>query len=395
MVDDRVVEPLNFRLHLPGDGRRQMVEADRRRAARQHLGLGDHLDQLAHVQRPVVQHHRLEGVGIEAAPVGDVAKEVRAKPPQILDALAQRQQANRLRAQPPEQRLLDVSALVQRDAAGGGDDAHVRLDDARRSQRRESLVLQEPQQLGLQLDRHVADLVQEQRAARRRLDQADLARLRGRVGALLVAEQLAFDQLARDGRAVHRDQRPGAPRQVVDGARVNFLSHAGLADQQDLGARLGEPPQPRVGRRQQRRQRRNRRQRFVRVLVDRLQLRRGVEAEHQHVRPQEQHRAVAQRRRARDALAVDEGAVGAAQVLDDEQVGPVGGPLDAGVLPRDGAVRQRQRRAATRCPPGGRCPASDPATVWIRGRRRVSGEDPSPTTTTAPIRMISRAAALR
>ena len=61
------------------------------------------------------------------------------------------------------------------------------LDDA---------VLQEAQQLGLQRQRHVADLVEEQRAAVGQLDLADGLLRRARERALLVAEQLALEQLS-------------------------------------------------------------------------------------------------------------------------------------------------------------------------------------------------------
>src|SRR6185436_7538781 len=115
------------------------------------------------------------------------------------------------------QRLLNVPALVERRAARRRDDAHVGLDEARPAQRREALVLQEAQQLRLQLQRHVAQLVQEQRAAVRGLDQARLAALRRRVRALLVAEQLALDELLGDGRAVDGDQLTLAPAGLVDG----------------------------------------------------------------------------------------------------------------------------------------------------------------------------------
>ena len=104
-----------------------------------------------------------------------------------------------------------MRTLVQGDAAGGGDDAHVGLDHAGRAERSEPPILKEPQQLGLQLDRHVADLVQEQRAAVGELDEAGLASLGGRVRPLLVTEELAFDQLARNRRAVDRDQGPRRP----------------------------------------------------------------------------------------------------------------------------------------------------------------------------------------
>jgi hypothetical protein len=65
------------------------------------------------------------------------------------------------------------------------------------------------------------------------------------VRAARVAEQLALDQLARQRRAVHRDERPRAAADAVDGVRVDLLPGAGLAREQELLPRLrqlAEPP---------------------------------------------------------------------------------------------------------------------------------------------------------
>ena len=59
----------------------------------------------------------------------------------------------------------------------------------------ECALLEHPQQLGLQLERQVADLVEEQRAAVGQLEAARPSRRDGAgEGALLVAEQLALEQ---------------------------------------------------------------------------------------------------------------------------------------------------------------------------------------------------------
>ena len=68
-------------------------------------------------------------------------------------------------------------------------------------------LLEHAQQLGLQFQRQIANLVEEQRA---RAGYLELARAPlGRAGerAALMAEQLAFDQAVRDRRAVDRDER--------------------------------------------------------------------------------------------------------------------------------------------------------------------------------------------
>src|SRR5213079_3622399 len=100
------------------------------------------------------------------------------------------------------------------------DHADVDLDRLAAGDALEPLVLEDAQDLGLELERHVADLVEEQRAAVGELELAFL--LLGRAGerALLVAEQLALEQTLRDGGAVDRDVRLArAWRQRMDRAR--------------------------------------------------------------------------------------------------------------------------------------------------------------------------------
>ena len=80
-------------------------------------------------------------------------------------------------------------------------------DRLRAADARHDAVLQHAQHLRLRGEAHVADLVEEQRAA------VGLLELPGAIGdragerALHVAEQLALDQLARNRRAVHLDER--------------------------------------------------------------------------------------------------------------------------------------------------------------------------------------------
>ncbi len=89
----------------------------------------------------------------------------------------------------------------------GRDQPHVGLDRLVASHALEPLVLQEPQDLGLHSQRHVADLVEEERAAVALLELADAASVGPGEGALLVAEQLALQKRLRDGRAVDGVER--------------------------------------------------------------------------------------------------------------------------------------------------------------------------------------------
>ena len=116
---------------------------------------------------------------------------------------------------------------------GGGDDAHVHGDGGRPAHRLDLLLLQDAQHLGLRLQGHVADLVEEQRAAVRELELPLLGRERAREGAARVAEELALDQLLGNGRAVDlHEGAGGAEAQVVDVPRDELLARAVLAEDQ-------------------------------------------------------------------------------------------------------------------------------------------------------------------
>ena len=96
---------------------------------------------------------------------------------------------------------------------------------------RNSLLLHQAQQLDLHLERQVADLVEEGRAAVGQFDQAPFV-LRGAAErALDVAEQFALHERADQRAAVDGDEL-AARIGVVDGARDHFLAGAALAQQQ-------------------------------------------------------------------------------------------------------------------------------------------------------------------
>ena len=93
--------------------------------------------------------------------------------------------------------------------------------------------LEHAQQLHLAVGLHLADLVEEERAAVGQLDEPGLGADRAGERALLVAEQLGLEHLARQGAAVDRHEGPlGARRALVDGARHQLLAGAALAEDQ-------------------------------------------------------------------------------------------------------------------------------------------------------------------
>src|SRR5438552_3883647 len=83
-----------------------------------------------------------------------------------------------------------------------------RAPRARLADRQEFLVLEKPQQLGLDVEREVADLVEKQCAARRGSYETGLIGNGAREAAAPVAEQLAVRQLAaRRGAVVGQEHR--------------------------------------------------------------------------------------------------------------------------------------------------------------------------------------------
>ena len=96
---------------------------------------------------------------------------------------------------------------------------------------RNGALLQHAKQLDLHRQRHVADLVEEQRAAVRLLEQAVLEPHRTGERAPLVPEQLGFEQVLGNAAAVHRDERLARAQlvQAVNLTRHDFLADARLA----------------------------------------------------------------------------------------------------------------------------------------------------------------------
>ena len=174
----------------------------------------DHVAQLAHVAGVVVGEQQPLGLGRElggrlAHAGGEARQEVRRQRQDVLAALAQRRHAD----------VEDVEAVVEVEAeraaldlvgqvlVGRRDDAHVDREIARAAEPPEGHLLEHLEQLGLGGHRHLADLVEEQRAAVGLLEQAALLRLGVGEGAALVTEELALEQALGHRGAVDLDER--------------------------------------------------------------------------------------------------------------------------------------------------------------------------------------------
>src|SRR5205085_12408700 len=100
-------------------------------------------------------------------------------------------------------------------AVRGGDDAHVNGDGRAPAYSVNHLLLDCAKKFPLRRDRQLADLVEEDRAARRQLELTRTPLGRARESAALVAEQLRLDQRLWNRGAVDRDERLLASRREV------------------------------------------------------------------------------------------------------------------------------------------------------------------------------------
>src|SRR5207302_238774 len=101
-------------------------------------------------------------------------------------------------------------------------------------------ALERAQQLGLEVDRELADLVEKQRAARRRLERTLARDHRAGERALVVTEQLALEELRRDRAAVDHDERAVLALALdVHGLGRDLLAGPGLALDQHRRIRCG------------------------------------------------------------------------------------------------------------------------------------------------------------
>ena len=99
---------------------------------------------------------------------------------------------------------------------------------------------EEAQQHDLHARAHLADFVEEDRAVRRRFEQAGFVAVRAREAAAHVPEELGFEERVRQSRAVERDERRGGARApLMNQTRDDFLADSRLARDEDFGIRAG------------------------------------------------------------------------------------------------------------------------------------------------------------
>src|ERR1700722_8784286 len=87
------------------------------------------------------------------------------------------------------------------------------------------LFLQETKQISLTIERQVADFIEENCSSIARFNPADLALVRARERAALVAKQFGLDQMLADRATINRDERAFAARRTfVDRDGGQFLA---------------------------------------------------------------------------------------------------------------------------------------------------------------------------
>ena len=134
------------------------------------------------------------------------------------------------------QAIVEIAAklLVQNHsfqvAMSRGHDAYVDSLRPRASQALKFPLLQDTEKLWLQLERDIADFIQEQLALMCYLKSAELLCDRTGERSSFMAKQFTFEQPGRDGSTVELNERSSLARTMtVNGARDEFLARAGLA----------------------------------------------------------------------------------------------------------------------------------------------------------------------
>ena len=119
-------------------------------------------------------------------------------------------------------------------AVGGGNHPHVQPDGFFPTHRPHLVILKHPQQLGLQVQGHLSDFIQENGSAMGQLERSPAVPDSPGESALLVTEELAFQQVFWHRRRVDRHKRAGrAGAFGVDGLGQVLLADAGFTQQQN------------------------------------------------------------------------------------------------------------------------------------------------------------------
>src|SRR5580698_3205760 len=209
----------------------------------------EHALQLANVSRPGVGAQLLEGFRGDLAHfppqlATETKQIVTHEHQEIVPALAQRGEMDGEDGQPVVQVRAELLLYDSRleIPVTGGDDAHIGVDGLAAPYAFEGLRLQQTQYLRLQRDGHVSDLVQQDRPSVTLLETADATAVRAGESALLMPEELAFEEVVWNRRAVQRKERCfRASTVLVDGAGDELFARAAFARDEDGDVLRGDP----------------------------------------------------------------------------------------------------------------------------------------------------------
>src|SRR5229473_4507593 len=137
---------------------------------------------------------------------------------QVIPSIPQRRQVNREDAQSIKEVFAKSTFFDQLGEVliAGCQKPNVRMDRFIASQPLKSFFLNQAQHFALGEGREGGHFVQKKRAARALLELPDTLAVGAGEGAALVAEELAFQQLLGNGRAIERPERPGGSPAVLE-----------------------------------------------------------------------------------------------------------------------------------------------------------------------------------
>ena len=166
----------------------------------------DDILELSHVPRPVVLREQIERVWrqLEARLlilVAVLVQEVLYEQRNVVLPVAQRRQADRDHVQAVEQVFPELAVLhhLPQIEIRRGNDARINLDGVHGAEPRVLAVLDDVQKARLRVERHVADLVEEDGAPVRHVEQPLLRSDCSGEGISHVTEQRRLEELGRDG----------------------------------------------------------------------------------------------------------------------------------------------------------------------------------------------------
>jgi hypothetical protein len=183
-----------------------------------------------------------EGEGDLELRATEPREKARNEPENVFLAFEQGGQIECVLVEPREEVLSKLSFALQAPEVtmGRADHAHVDLLGHRRAERQYFTRLNDPKELRLSLERHVADFVEQERSGVRTTDESRLVAVGARKGSALEAEELAFDEVLGDGGAVDGREASRAAAQAMNLGGHDLLARAARPEQEHVESSRGD-----------------------------------------------------------------------------------------------------------------------------------------------------------